>query len=128
MIRSLVNAVLKALSGDFVQLHADRLGRPPITPERLLRTMLFQAFYTMRSERQLMERPEFDLPFRWFVALSADEPAWGASSFSKNRERLLGGNIAGKFRSCLNGWCKVCGKDSASQRPWPASTSLNRVE
>lgn len=96
-IRSLVNETLEALSGDFAELYTDRLGRPSIPPERLLRAMLLQAFYTVRSERQLMERLEFDLLFRWFVGLSADEPAWDASSFSKNRERLLGGDIAGKF-------------------------------
>jgi transposase len=57
----------------------------------LLRAMLLQAFYTLRSERQLMERLEFDLLFRWFVGLSADEPAWDHSTFSKNRDRLLDG-------------------------------------
>ena len=67
----------------------------------LLRAMLLQAFYSIRSERQLMERLEFDLLFRWFVGLSADEPAWDHSTFSKNRDRLLEGEIAAKFLAAV---------------------------
>ena len=70
-------------------------------PEMLLRAMLLQAFYSIRSERQLMERLEFDLLFRWFVGLSADEPAWDHSTFSKNRDRLLDGEIAAKFLAAV---------------------------
>jgi IS5 family transposase len=73
------------------------MGRPSIPPERLLRAMLLQAFYGLRSERQLMERIEYDLLFRWFVGLGVDEPAWDHSTFTKNRERLLEGEIARKF-------------------------------
>ncbi len=73
-IRSLVDEALAALSNDFTEIYSG-LGRPGIAPERLLRAMLLQAFYSIRSERQLMERLEFDLLFRWFVGLSADEPA-----------------------------------------------------
>lgn len=100
-IRGLVNEALEALSGEFTTLYADRMGRPSIPPERLLRAMLLQALYSIRSERQLMERLEFDLLFRWFVGLSADEPAWDASTFSKNRERLLEGEIAAKFLAAV---------------------------
>ncbi len=96
-IRLLVNETLEALSGEFAGLYATGTGRPSIPPEMLLRAMLLQAFYTIRSERQLMERLEFDLLFRWFVGLSADEPAWDHSTFSKNRDRLLDGEIAAKF-------------------------------
>lgn len=96
-IRTLVNDALKALDADFAVLYAQQLGRPSIAPERLLRAMLLQAIYSIRSERQLMERLEFDLLFRWFVGLGADEPAWDASTFSKNRDRLLDGDIAAKF-------------------------------
>ena len=85
-IRSIVNDTLDALSGKFEALYAAGGGRPSIPPEMLLRAMLLQAFYTIRSERQLMERLEFNLLFRWFVGLSADEPAWDHSTFSKNRE------------------------------------------
>src|SRR6516165_8670763 len=95
-IRGIANAALASLSGEFAALYSG-MGRPSIPPERLLRAMLLQAFYSVRSERQLMERLEFDLLFRWFVGLTADEPAWDASTFSKNRERLLGGQIAAKF-------------------------------
>ena len=96
-IRSIVNETLEALSGEFDGLYAPGAGRPSIPPEMLLRAMLLQAFYTLRSERQLMERLEFDLLFRWFVGLSADEPAWDHSTFSKNRDRLLACDIAAKF-------------------------------
>lgn len=96
-IRLLVNETLEGLSGEFAALYATGTGRPSIPPEMLLRAMLLQAFYTIRSERQLMERLEFDLLFRWFVGLSPDEPAWDHSTFSKNRDRLLDGEIAAKF-------------------------------
>ena len=96
-IRRIANAALAELSEDFAALYPPRLGRPSIPPERLLRAMLLQAFYGIRSERQLMERMEFDLLFRWFVGLGVDDAAWDHSSFSKNRDRLLEGEIAAKF-------------------------------
>jgi transposase len=68
-IREIANAALADLTGEFAELYPPRLGRPSIPPERLLRAMLLQAFYGLRSERQLMERMEFDLLFRWFVGL-----------------------------------------------------------
>lgn len=96
-IREIANAALGELSEDFGALYPPRLGRPSIAPERLLRAMLLQAFYGIRSERQLMERMEFDLLFRWFVGLGVDDAAWDHSSFTKNRDRLLKGEIAAKF-------------------------------
>lgn len=96
-IREIANASLADLSEDFAALYPPRLGRPSIPPERLLRAMLLQAFYGIRSERQLMERMEFDLLFRWFVGLGVDDAAWDHSSFTKNRDRLLAGEIAAKF-------------------------------
>jgi transposase len=96
-IREIANAALDHLNTDFAALYPPQLGRPSIPPERLLRAMLLQAFYGIRSERQLMERIEFDLLFRWFVGLGVDDPAWDHSSFTKNRDRLLAGEIAGKF-------------------------------
>jgi len=96
-ILQIANAALAALSEDFAVLYPPRLGRPSVPPERLLRAMLLQAFYGIRSERQLMERMEFDLLFRWFVGLGVDEAPWDHSSFSKNRDRLLEGEIAAKF-------------------------------
>ena len=77
------------------------IGRPSIAPEKLLRAMLLQAFYSIRSERQLMERLEFDLLFRWFVGLGVDDPVWDHSTFSKNRDRLLEGDIAAKFLAAV---------------------------
>ena len=100
-IRSIVNETLDALSGEFEALYAAGAGRPSIAPEMLLRAMLLQAFYTIRSERQLMERLEFDLLFRWFVGLSTDERAWDHSTFSKNRDRLLDGEVAAKFLAAV---------------------------
>ena len=95
-IRKIANAALAALSGDFAALYSG-MGRPSVPPEKLLRAMLLQAFYSLRSERQLMERIEFDLLFRWFVGIGIDDPVWDHSSFSKNRDRLLEGEIAAKF-------------------------------
>ena len=95
-IRDVVNAALAAMSSDFEALYS-RLGRPGIAPERLLRALLLQCFYSVRSERQLMERLEFDLLFRWFVGLGVDDPVWDASMFSKNRDRLLAGEVAQRF-------------------------------
>jgi transposase len=106
-IREIANAALAGLTGEFSGLYPVRLGRPSIAPERLLRAMLLQAFYGIRSERQLMERMEFDLLFRWFVGLGVDEPAWDHSSFSKNRDRLLEGDIAAKFLAAVVGQPKV---------------------
>ena len=97
LIRQIANAALLDLSEDFAALYPPRLGRPSVPPERLLRAMLLQAFYCIRSERQLMERMEFDLLFRWFVGLGVDDAAWDHSSFTTNRDRLLAGEVAAKF-------------------------------
>ena len=99
-IRAIVNAALAALEADFAALYAP-VGRPSIAPEKLLRAMLLQAFYSIRSERQLMERLEYDLLFRWFVGIGIDDAAWDHSTFSKNRERLLEGDIAAKFLAAV---------------------------
>jgi len=95
-IRELVDAALQELSRSFDRLYS-RDGRPSIPPERLLRALLLQAFYTVRSERQLMEQLDYNLLFRWFVGLSADDAVWDATVFCKNRDRLLNGDIANKF-------------------------------
>ena len=97
LIGQIANAALSDLSEDFAALYPPRLGRPSVPPERLLRAMLLQAFYGIRSERQLMERMEFDLLFRWFVGLGVDDAAWDHSSFTTNRDRLLAGEVAAKF-------------------------------
>lgn len=105
-IRAMVNEVLAALSGEFAKRYAP-VGRPSIPPERLLRALLLQAFYSIRSERQLVERIEFDLLFRWFVGLGIDDPVWDATSFTQNRERLLEGEIAAKFLAAVLAHAKV---------------------
>jgi transposase len=105
-IRTIVNEALAALEADFAALYAP-IGRPSIAPEKLLRAMLLQAFYSIRSERQLMERLEYDLLFRWFVGIGVDDAAWDHSSFSKNRDRLLEGDIAAKFLSAVLGQPRV---------------------
>ena len=95
-IRSMVDVVLKGLSRSFGQLYVD-WGRPSIAPEKLLRALLLQVLYSIRSERMLMEQLEYNLLFRWFVGLNMDEPVWVPTVFSKNRDRLLNGDIAEKF-------------------------------
>ena len=96
-IRAIVNSALSRLSAEFDALYAAGAGRPSIPPERLMRALLLQAFYGLRSERLLMERLEFDLLFRWFVGLGIDDVAWDQTSFGKNRDRLLAGDVAARF-------------------------------
>jgi len=95
-IRALVDAVLRDLSPTFDALYA-KIGRPSIPPEHLLRTLLLQVLYSVRSERLLMEALQYNLLFRWFVGLNMDEPVWDHSTFSKNRERFLAGDVAQAF-------------------------------
>ena len=100
LIRAVVTGAFGTMEREIASLYSET-GRPSIAPERLLRAMLLQAFYTIRSERQLMERIEFDLLFRWFVGLGIDEPVWDHSTFSKNRDRLLEGAVAARFLSAI---------------------------
>ena len=95
-IRVMVDRALKELSPRFALLYS-HTGRPSIPPEQLLRALLLQAFYSVRSERQLMEQLDYNLLFRWFVGLNMDDPIWDVTVFTKNRERLLDGNIAEAF-------------------------------
>ncbi len=96
MLWGLSDAVLRDVSRQFGRLYS-HTGRPSIAPEKLLRALLLQVLYSVRSERLLMEQLEYNLLFRWFVGLSPDEPVWDATVFSKNRERLLEGDIAQAF-------------------------------
>ena len=96
VIRRIVNDVLAALDGEFATLYAAS-GRPSIPPERLLRALLLQALYTIRSETQLMEQLHYNLLYRWFVGLGVDDAVWVPTVFSKNRERLLQAEVARKF-------------------------------
>jgi transposase len=95
-IRTLVNAALDRLSPTFARMYAEE-GRPSIAPERLLRALLLQALFTIRSERQLILQIGYNMLFRWFVGLAMDDPIWDATVFTKNRERLLRGDIARAF-------------------------------
>jgi transposase len=95
-ILPIVDAALSDLSPEFQRLYA-RIGRPSIPPEKLLRALLLQAFHSVRSERQLMEQLDYNLLFRWFVGLGIEDPVWDVTVFTKNRDRLLDGDIAAKF-------------------------------
>jgi transposase len=95
-VRSMTDAALQQMSPEFGALYA-RAGRPSIAPEKLLRALLLQALYSVRSERLLLEQLHYNLLFRWFVGLSMDEAVWEVTVFTKNRERLLDGKIAEVF-------------------------------
>jgi transposase len=95
-VRKLVDAVLAEMSQDFDGLYS-QVGRPSIPPERLLRALLLQVFYSVRSERLLMEQLNYNLLFRWFVGLEIDDAVWNHAVFSKNRDRLLNQDLAQKF-------------------------------
>ena len=95
-IRALVDEALLVLSPDFERLYS-KTGRPSIAPEKLLRALLLQAFFTIRSERQLMDQLDYNLLFRWFVGLSMDERVWDATVYSKNRDRLVAGDVAARL-------------------------------
>jgi transposase len=95
-IRTIVDAVLRDLSPVFERLYS-RNGRPSVAPERLLRALLLQVLYSVRSERMLMEQLDYNLLFRWFVGLSMDDEVWDVTVFTKNRDRLLEGEVASAF-------------------------------
>jgi len=100
LIRAVADEALTALNEQFAALYSEN-GRPSIPPEQLLRALLLQAFYSIRSERQLMEQLNYNLLFRWFVGLSVDDPVWVPTVFSKNRDRLLAGDIAAAFMDAV---------------------------
>jgi transposase len=95
-IRKMVDRVLQEMSPEFDGLYS-KVGRPSIAPEKLLRALLIQVLYTIRSERMLMEQLDYNLLFRWFVGLEMDDPVWVPTVFSKNRDRLLTGRVAESF-------------------------------
>ena len=99
-VRAMTDMALEALSGRLDKLYADK-GRPSIPPEQLLRALLLQALYSVRSERMLVEQLEYNLLFRWFVGLGMNDRAWNHAVFSKNRERLLAGDVAAEFFACV---------------------------
>lgn len=100
LIRAVVDEALEALSAEFEVLYA-RVGRSSVAPEKLIRALLLQAFFSIRSERQLMQQLDYNLLFRWFVGLSMDAPVWDATTFSKNRDRLLEADITRKLLAAV---------------------------
>src|SRR5215208_6011464 len=96
-MKALVEPVLAELSPRFEAIYAADVGRPSIPPEQLLRALLLQVLYTIRSERQLVEQLEYNLLFRWFVGLGMDDAVWHATTFTKNRDRLVAGGVSEAF-------------------------------
>jgi transposase len=100
-IRGLTDGVLQSLDAEFDKLYA-ATGRASIAPEYMLRALLLQAFYSLRSERQLVEQLDYNLLFRWFVGLGMDDAVWNHAVFSKNRDRLLTSEVAQQFFAAVN--------------------------
>ena len=131
VIRTMVNKALAEMGDLFAQMYEDDIkgGRPSIAPEKLLRAMLLQVLYSIRSERQLMEQTQYNLLFRWFIGLSMDDAVWVPTVFTKNRERLIEHDAvvtffnevlkqADKKGSCGRagrGWRPICAR---AWRPW----------
>jgi transposase len=108
VVREVANTALKSLTGEFAKLYSP-IGRESIPPERLMRALLPQAFYSIRSERQLVERIDYDLLFGWFVGFGIEDPVWDATTFTKNRDRLLEGDMAARFLGAALSQDKVKG-------------------
>ena len=114
-IRILVNQALERMEPSFASIYA-KDGRPSVPPERLLRALLLQALFSVRSERQLMEQLTYNLLYRWFVGLAMDGPVWDVRVFTKNRDRLLAGDVArGFFRAVFGG---ATDQAAAVERPF----------
>ena len=107
-IRAMADVALRELNGRFDAIYA-AVGRPSIPPERLLRALLLQVLYTVRSERMLMEQLDYNFLFRWFVGLSIDDPVWDVTVFTKNRDRLLEGEVAEGFFTAVVGQARAQG-------------------
>src|SRR5438046_8588521 len=107
-IRAMTDRVFAELSPRFTKMYSD-IGRPSIPPEQLLRALLLQSLYTVRSERLLMEEIDYSVLYRWFVGLSMDDPIWSPTTFSKNRDRLLEGDIAAAFFDAVVGQARDAG-------------------
>ena len=134
-VRKLTDAVLRRLSPEFDALYADS-GRPSIAPEYILRALLLQVFYSVRSERLLVEQIDYNLLFRWFVGLGMDDAVWNHAVFSKNRDRLLTSDVAQRFFAEVNKQAKKFMSDEhftvdgtliqawASQRAFARRTAL----
>jgi transposase len=134
-IRRMTDDVFKRLSSRFARLYSD-MGRPSIPPEQLLRALLLQSLYTIRSERLLMEEIDYSILFRWFIGLSLDEPIWSPTTFSKNRDRLLAGDIAAAFFDAVRAQAETAGLlsdehftvDSTVLEAWASFKSFQRKD
>lgn len=134
-IRRLTDEVLKRLSPRFAKMYSD-MGRPSIPPEQLLRALLLQSLYTIRSERLLMEEIDYSILFRWFVGVSLDEPIWSPTTFSKNRDRLLAADVASAFFDAVRGQAEAAGLlsdehftvDSTLLEAWASLKSFRRKD
>ena len=119
-IRTMVDEALNNLSARFDSMYA-KIGRPSVPPEKLLRAQLVQMLYSIRSERLLMEEIDYSMLFRWFVGMNLDEPVWDATVFTKNRNRLLEGDVAREFL------CEVV-KQAQAKGSWQPDRKLSRRE
>jgi transposase len=134
-IRPLCDVALKALSREFDRMYSE-VGRPSIAPEKLLRALLLQILYTIRSERLLMEQLDYNLLFRWFVGLNMDDGVWDATVFSKNRDRMLKSDIAGLFFQAVVEEARVMGLlsdehfsvDGTLVEAWASQKSFQRKD
>jgi transposase len=134
-IRRMTDQALVALSPRFTKMYSD-IGRPSIPPEQLLRALLLQSLYSVRSERLLMEEIDYSVLFRWFVGLSLDAPIWSASTFSKNRDRLLASDVAAAFFDEVVGQARTAGLlsdehftvDSTQLEAWASLKSFQRPD
>jgi transposase len=134
-IRVMVDAALEQLGPRFAVLYS-HTGRPSVAPEKLLRALLLQVFYSVRSEALLMEQLDYNLLFRWFVGLDMDEPVWDATTFTKNRDRLLGGDIAREFFTAIQAHARSQGLlsdehftvDGTLLEAWASQKSFQRKD
>ena len=120
-LRKMTDEIFQQLSSRFDQLYS-RTGRPSIAPERLLRALLLQVLYSVRSERMLMEQLEYNLLFRWFVGLNMDDLVWDATTFSKNRDRLLRGEIALSIASAVTANPLLASHETGTGTPCASDT------
>src|SRR5918999_4978435 len=134
-IRAMTDRVFADLSPRFTKMYSD-IGRPSIPPEQLLRALLLQSLYTVRSERLLMEEIDYSVLFRWFVGLGMDEEIWSPTTFSKNRDRLLHGDVAAAFFDAVVDQARQAGLvsdehftvDGTLLEAWASLKSLQRKD
>ena len=128
-VRALTDEALQTMSRRFASLYATT-GRPSIPPEQLLRALLLQVLYTVRSERLLMEELNDNLLFRWFVGLNMDDPVWHSTTFTKNRDRLLSGDVAAAFFDAVQAHARAAraALGRTLHRGWDAVGSMGQPE